>query len=415
MLRFALKRACLAFLLGFPASSLLGQVLAERVWVSAWTAPPDSEGPPQKPQTIRQFLRPSLGGSSLRIRLSNLFGKASLTLGPVNVALPATGSATQPGSGHALTFSGQATVTIPAGGSALSDPVSMKVVALQELAISLYLPTEVPASTIHGFGNRTAYLARGADATAAVAFPPGETDDSRYYLTDVEVAAGPGAQTVVAFGDSITDGVGSRLDGYGRWPDALATKLQSDPATASIAVVNAGIAGNRILNDGVDPFVGPSGLGRFDRDALDKPGARWILLLSGSNDISASDMLPLPKDQVSAQQIIEGMKRLIARAHAKGLRIMGATLLPKAGVRKPFVHTEVGAAKRRVLNDWIRSSGAFDAIVDFEQAMRDPARPDHLLPAYDSGDHLHPNEAGYLAMAALVHQRLFAAGRSAGQ
>ncbi|WLT32251.1 SGNH/GDSL hydrolase family protein [Geothrix sp. PMB-07] len=402
-----MRRACLGFLLGISASLLLAQAPMERAWVSAWTAPPDSEGPPLKPQTIRQILRPSIGGSSLRIRLSNLFGKAPLTLGPVHVAVPATGSAIQPGSDLALRFGGKPTVTIPVGGSALSDPVPMKVAALQELAISLYLPTEVPASTIHGFGNRTAYLSRGADATAAVAFPPGETDDSRYFLSDVEVAAVPGAQTLVAFGDSITDGVGSKLDGYGRWPDALAARLQDSPATAAIAVVNAGIAGNRILNDGVDPFVGPSGLARFDRDALDKPGARWVLLLSGSNDISASDMLPLSKDQVSAQQIIEGMKRLIARAHAKGLRIMGATLLPKAGVRKPFVHTEAGAAKRRVLNDWIRSSGAFDAIVDFEQVMGDPARPDHLLPAYDSGDHLHPNEAGYQAMAALVYRRLF--------
>lgn len=269
------------------------------------------------------------------------------------------------------------------------------------------MPADVPASTIHGFGNRTAYLSRTGNATAALTFPPGDTDDSRYFLTDLDVAASAGAQAVVAFGDSITDGVGSRLDGYGRWPDALPAKLQNDPTTASIAVVNAGIAGNRILNDGVDPFVGPSGLARFDRDALDKPGARWILLLSGSNDISASDMLPLPKDQVSAQQIIEGMKRLIARAHAKGLKIIGATLLPKAGVRKPFVHTEAGAAKRVVVNAWIRTSGAFDAVVDFEQAMRDPARPDHLLPAYDSGDHLHPNEAGYQAMANLVYIRLF--------
>lgn len=405
---FALRRVCLAFLLGSTASLLPSQPPEERAWVSAWTAPPDSEGPPLKAQTIRQILRPSIGGSSLRIRLSNLFGKAPLTLGPVRVAVHATGSAIRPGSDLALTFGGKATLTIPMGGSALSDPVPMKVAALRELAVSLNLPSDVPASTIHGFGNRTAYFFPGADATAAVAFPAGITDDSRYFLTDVDVAASPGAMAVVAFGDSITDGVGSRLDGYGRWPDALAAKLQNDPALASISVVNAGIAGNRILNDGVDPFVGPSGLARLDRDALDKPGARWILLLAGSNDISASDMLPLPKDQVSAPQIIEGMKRLIARAHARGLKIMGATLLPKAGVGKPFKHTEAGAAKRVALNAWIRNSGAFDAIADFEQAMRDPARPDRLLPAYDSGDHLHPNEDGYQAMAALVHLRLFA-------
>jgi len=402
-----LKRACLCFLLASSAALLPAQTPVEAHWVVAWTASPDSDGPPLKAQTIRQILRPSLGGSSVRIRLSNLFGKAPITLGPVHVALHATGSAIQPGSDHALTFGGKPTLTIPAGGNALSDPMPMQVAALQELAVSLYLPTDIPASTLHGFGNQTAYLSRTGDATAAVSFPPGDTDDSRYFLTDLDVTTSPRAAAVVAFGDSITDGVGSKLDGYGRWSDALTARLQSDPTMASIAVVNAGIAGNRILNDGVDPFVGPSGLSRFDRDALDKPGVRWVLLLAGSNDISAADMLPSPKDQVSAQQIIEGMKALIARAHTKGIKIMGATLLPKAGVGKPFVHTEVGAAKRVVVNAWIRSSGAFDAIVDFEQVMRDPAHPDRLLPAYDSGDHLHPNEAGYRAMAASIDLQLF--------
>lgn len=406
-----LKRVFLGVLLGSAATLLPAQAPAEPRWVSAWTAAPDSEGPPLKAQTVRQIIRPSVAGSGLRIRLSNLFGKAPLTLGPVHVALPATGSAIQPGSDQALTFGGKPTVSIPVGGSALSDPARMKVAALRELAISLYLPADVPVSTIHGFGNRTAYLSRTGDATAAPSFPPGDTDDSRYFLTDVDVTASPRAATVVAFGDSITDGVGSKLDGYGRWPDALTARLQSDPTTASIAVINAGIAGNRILNDGVDPFVGPSGLSRFDRDALDKPGVRWVLLLAGSNDISAADMLPSPKDQVSAQQIIEGMKLLIARAHAKGIKIMGATLLPKAGVGKPFVHTAAGAAKRVAVNAWIRSSGAFDAVVDFERTMGDPQHPDHLLPAYDSGDHLHPNEAGYKAMAELIDLRLIAKAR----
>lgn len=406
-----LTRVFLGALLALAAALLPAQTPAEPHWVSAWTAAPDSEGPPLKAQTIRQIIRPSVAGSGLRIRLSNLFGKAPLTLGPVHVALPATGSATQPGSDHALTFSGKPTITIPVGGSALSDPIHMKVAALRELAITLYLPADVPASTIHSFGNRTAYLSRTGDATAAPSFPPGDTDDSRYFLTDVDVIANPRATALVAFGDSITDGVGSKLDSYGRWPDALTARLQSDPTTASIAVINAGIAGNRILNDGVDPFVGPSGLSRFDRDALDKPGLRWVLLLAGSNDISAADMLPSPKDQVSAHQIIEGMKLLIARAHAKGLKILGATLLPKAGVGKPFVHTATGAAKRVAVNAWIRSSGAFDAVVDFERAMGDPQHPDRLLPAYDSGDHLHPNEAGYKAMAKLIDLRLIAKAR----
>lgn len=403
-----LRRASLSFLLGLATTLLPAQ--AEGRWVAAWTASPDSEGPPLKAQTIRQIIRPSIGGRSLRIRLSNQFGKAPLTLGPVHVALRATGSATQPGSDHAVTFDGKPTVIIPVGGSALSDPVPMKVAALRELAVSLYLPTDLAASTVHGFGNQTAYLSRTGDATAALTFPAGDTDDSRYFLTDLDVAATPQAEVVVALGDSITDGVGAKLDGYGRWPDVLAARLQANPVLARVAVVNAGIAGNRILNDGVEPFVGPSGLSRFDRDALSKPGVRWIILLAGSNDISAADMLPLPKDHVSAQQIIEGMKTLIARAHAKGIKIMGATLLPKAGVKKPFVNTEAGAAKRVAVNAWIRTSGAFDAIVDFEHLMGDPAHPDHLRPAYDSGDHLHPNEAGFQAMADLIDLRLFTSG-----
>ena len=184
--------------------------------------------------------------------------------------------------------------------------------------------------------------------------------------------------------------------------------MQADPALASIAVVNSGIAGNRLLNDASEPFVGPSMLSRFERDALSKPGVRWILLAqSGSNDISAADMLDTQKDKVSAQQIIAGMQQLIARAHAAGIKVYGATLLPNAGVRKPFVLTPEAQAKRKEVNAWIRSSGAFDAVVDFEKLMGDPARPDHLAPAYDSGDHLHPNDAGFKAMAAAIDLRVF--------
>jgi lysophospholipase L1-like esterase len=223
----------------------------------------------------------------------------------------------------------------------------------------------------------------------------------------VEVAAAADARTIVVIGDSITDGVGSALDANRRWPDALAERLQADPALASIAVVNSGIAGNRLLNDASAPFVGPSMLSRFERDALSKPGVRWILLLTGSNDISAADMLDTQRDKVSAQQIIAGMQQLIARAHAAGIKVYGATVLPKAGVRKPFVHTPEAQAKRNDLNAWIRSSGAFDAVVDFAQLMGDPARPDYLASAYDSGDHLHPNDAGYKAMAAAIDLRVF--------
>ena len=238
-------------------------------------------------------------------------------------------------------------------------------------------------------------------------FPSGNADASRYFLTGVDVEADAGAATVVVLGDSITDGVGSTPDRDARWPDALAARLQANRTTASIAVVNAGVAGNRILNDGRPPYIGPSSLSRFDRDVLDTPGVRWIILLQGSNDVSAADTLTTPQDQVSARQIIEGMTALIERAHARGLAIYGATLLPLEGVGKPFVSTDAGREKRRAINDWIRTGGAFDGVIDFERVMGDPARPGRLRPAFDSGDHLHPNDAGYAAMAAAVDTNLF--------
>jgi lysophospholipase L1-like esterase len=375
-------------------------------WIATWAAAPDSPGPPLKAQTVRQIIRTSIGGSSLRIRLSNLFGTASVTFGPVHVAKAASGSAIKQGTDHAVTFGGKPTVTIARGTDALSDPVTFRVAALEELAVSLYLPAGTETSTIHSTAIQTAFISPG-DATAATIFPKSETDNSRYFLTDIEVAASADARAIVIVGDSVTDGVGSTEDGNARWPDALAARLQANQALASIAIVNSGISGNRILNDGAEPYLGPSTLARFDRDALNKLGVRWILLLQGINDITAAEVLKTPRDQVSAQQIIDGMKTLIARAHKKGIKIWGATLLPRGGAQGSRPHTAAGEAKRQTLNAWIRTSGAFDAVIDFEQVMRDPARPDHLNPAFDSGDHTHPNDAGYKAMAAAIDLRLF--------
>jgi lysophospholipase L1-like esterase/glyoxylase-like metal-dependent hydrolase (beta-lactamase superfamily II) len=375
-------------------------------WVAAWSAAPDQEGPPLTGKTIRQVVRPSFGGSLVRLRLSNLYGSAAVTVGPVRIARHAGESAIQPGTDRAFTFGGKPTVTIAQGGDALSDPVALPVAALEQIAISLYVVDSGNSTTWHGVGMQTAYIASG-DVTAATKLAGSETDTSRYILTDVEVAGRADARTVVVIGDSITDGVGSANDANRRWPDALADRLRADPMLGSVAVINSGVAGNRLLNDASEPFVGPSLLSRFERDALSKPGVRWIILLSGSNDISAADMLDTPKDKVSAQQIIAGMKQLIERAHARGVKVYGATLLPKAGVAKPFIHTPEAQSKRDEVNAWIRASGAFDAVVDFDRLMRDPARPDHLAPAFDSGDHLHPNEAGFKAMAEAIDLTLF--------
>jgi lysophospholipase L1-like esterase len=203
---------------------------------------------------------------------------------------------------------------------------------------------------------------------------------------------------VVVLGDSIAYGVGATANAYARWPDVLAARL----APASVAVVNAGIAGNRLIRDAVPPFVGPSMLGRLQRDALDQAGVRWIVLHAGSNDINAGDVLATPDQQASAQDIIDSMQMLIRRAHQRGVKVCGATLLPYGGVGAPFVYTAAGEGKRQAVNAWIRSTSLLDAMVDFDAQLRDPSQPERLLPAYDSGDHLHPNDRGYQVMAALM-------------
>ena len=375
-----------------------------RTWVASWAAAPDSAGPVLNAQTVRQIVRISAGGSAVSIRLSNLFGAGPITLGPVHVALHAKEADTVAGSDHVLLFDGKPTVTIAKGESVLSNPVKMDVKALQELAISIYVPADASyhPSTIHNAGLATAYITESGDATAAVQFPRDEVSGNRFFLTDVDVAGPPAKQTIVTFGDSITDGVGAKPDANDRWPDDLAARLQADPRHASIAVANAGIGGNRILHDD----FGPSALARFDRDALDKPGVRWIVLLEGINDIGGSGEAWDAKDKISARQLIDGMKTLIDRAHARHVKIYGATLTPYGGNGWPY-HSAAGEKTRQEVNAWIRTGGAFDGVVDFDKAVRDPAAPEKMLPAYDSGDHLHPSSAGYRAMANAVDLNLF--------
>jgi lysophospholipase L1-like esterase len=353
---------------------------------------------------VRQVVRTSIGGSGLRIRLSNLYGDGPVTIGPVHVALQASGSSIQPDSDHALTFDRKSTVTIPKGESVLSDTAAMPVASLQELAISIYVTNTSGHSTIHSAGMATAYIVDG-EATADRALSNSEVNGSRFFVTDVEVAATPSARAIVTFGDSITDGTNSTPDTNRRWPDVLASRLQANSELASIGVVNAGISGNRILNDG----AGVSALKRFDRDALSKPNVYWIIFLEGINDIGWAGQATTPSEIVSAQQIIDGMKTLIARAHAKGIKIYGATLTPFGGMQWPY-HSASGEQKRQAINAWIRSSGAFDAVIDFDKTVRDPAQPNRFLPAYDSGDHLHPSDAGYKAMADSIDLHLFAQG-----
>lgn len=401
---------------GFAATSIAFAEEAANAtkpqWVATWGAAPVAAGPALKAQTVRQVIRTSIGGTDLRLHFSNLFGTEAVTIGPVRLARHADGPAIAAGTDQPVTFEGAATATIPAGGEVISDAVFLPASALEELVVSLYLPRGAATPTVHQVGNQTVFIASGDVTSALRIVPEGEADDTRYFLTGIDVAAAPGACAIVALGDSITDGVGSTENGNARWTDRLAERLQADPSLAHIAVVNAGIAGNRILNDAVAPYRGPSSLSRVDRDVLDQAAIGWMVLLQGGNDISASDVLKkVPGQNVSAQQIIEGMKALVARAHARGIRVVGATLLPRGGTEFPAPPTPAANAKREALNAWIRSSGAFDAVVDWDKTMGDPAHPDRLAPAYDSGDHLHPNDAGYQAMAAAIDLQLFAGGR----
>jgi lysophospholipase L1-like esterase len=377
---------------------------ADGGWRTAWSSAPDSAGPALPAQTLRQVVRTSTQGTRVRIRLSNLFGTQPLTVGAAHVGLSAGGARVAAGSDRPLLFGGRPGVTIEAGGSALSDPVDLTVGALQPLAVSLYLPAPVAVSTVHGFGLQTAYLQAPGDATGSADFPSRATDDSRYFLSDVEVLGPDAGRTLAIVGDSIADGVGARNDQDARWPDALAARLQADPALATIGIANGGIAGNRVLHDESDPYVGPSAVSRFGRDALDKPGVRWILVHEGLNDITASLLLADPKQHVTVEQVEAGLRALAERAHARGIRIWAGTLMPLAGTKR--FYSETVERQRQAVNAWIRTSGVFDAVVDFDAAMRDPLEPTRLNPAYDSGDHLHPNEAGYRVMAQLVDLRL---------
>ncbi|WP_201313493.1 SGNH/GDSL hydrolase family protein [Dyella sp. EPa41] len=398
--RFALWMSCF-----FCFASACAATGGEAHWIGAWSASPDAAGPAVSDQTIRQVVRISAGGTAVRVRLSNLDGAAPLMLGPVRVASHTEGGAIAPGTDHAVSFNGKPTITLAKGEAAWSDAVEMTVRPLQELAVSLYVPANAGvASTLHSAAMATAYLTEQGDATTSVRFPGTETNGSRFFLTDVDVASVPEGATIVAFGDSITDGVGSNADAQQRWPDDLATRLQGDARFQAVGVANAGIGGNRILHDD----YGPSALSRFDRDALDKANVRWIVLLEGINDIGNSGPQAKAEDRVTAEQVTGGMKTLIQRAHARGIRIVGATLTPFGGASWPY-HSAANEAKRKAVNDWIRHGGAFDAVVDFDKAIRDPAHPDRMLPAYDSGDHLHPNGAGYKAMAASIDLGLFQA------
>jgi lysophospholipase L1-like esterase len=365
-------------------------------WLGSWAAAPAGVGDLNCQNcTIRDVVHSTISGQPVRIRLSNVFGTAPLVVAHTTVALPvAAGSGSvRPGTLRDVTFGRSRSVTIPAGQSALSDPVPLRLPADSDLLVSTFTPGQPTLLTWHPDAQQTSYVATGADqagATDQASFP--QTTGAWYLVTDVEVTGTAARGDVVTFGDSITDGWQSTPNADHRWPDVLADRLRALPPGHQLGVENEGISGNRVLLDGGNGF-GPSALSRYDRDVLTQPGARSVIILLGINDIQQTP------HQLDPNAIIAGLRQLVDRAHARGIRVIGGTVLPFEGWLTYDAQEE---AARQGVNDWIRGSHAFDAVVDFDAVTRDPADPHRMLPAYDSGDHLHPNDTGYAAMGNAV-------------
>jgi lysophospholipase L1-like esterase len=378
-------------------------------WVATWGASPfafQAFGPAPAPspfsnQTVRQKLRISVGGEQVRIRFSNELGTTPLAIGAATLALAGRDSAIDPASLRELTFGGAASITVPAGAPALSDPVDLVVNDLAELAISLYLPEETAPATMHM--GRSAYVSAAGDFTQAQDLQGAELTTNHVFLTGVYVRTNESVAVVAALGDSITDGAASTPHSYNSWPDHFAARLAAD----NIAIVNHGISGNQVLRDG----AGISALARFDRDVLATPGLTHVVVLEGINDIGTGGFNfpgttgPAPAERTAAD-LIAGYRQLIARAHANGLKIYGATLTPFEGTFAGY-YTPAKDEVRIEVNDWIRDSGEFDAVIDFEAAIRDETNPRVMRGEYDSGDKLHPGDAGYERMADSVDPALF--------
>ncbi|WP_215403181.1 SGNH/GDSL hydrolase family protein [Janthinobacterium sp. JC611] len=378
-------------------------------WLASWMASPqavwgsDFLFPSNVPavlqaQTVRQVARLSVGGPRVRIVLSNAYGKVPLRIGAATVALAASGSAIEAGSLRTLTFAGQPSASVAPGAPLVSDPVELSVPDLARLTVSLHLPQASPTSTFHWDGRETAWIApQDQTRVARIDEASGvQTTTARLLLSAIEVEAVPGAQAVAILGDSITDGASASLGKDARWPDVLAERL----APQGVAVINAGISGARLLSDG----MGENALARFERDVLAQPGVRTVVVLLGINDISWPGTAFAPRaPRPTLEELSSGYARLVAQARRRGVRVVGATLTPFAGALSgtplsDYYQLDKDALRQR-LNAWIRASGTFDAVLDFDAWARDPAHPQRLLPAYDSGDHLHPGDAGNRALA----------------
>jgi lysophospholipase L1-like esterase len=414
----ALKNGKL-FLLLLSLTSISTQSKAQtavkpQLWIATWgtsqqTPEPQNALPADdlRDATVRQIVHLSAGGLQLRIHLSNAFGTQPLHFTAVHIARPlsSASSAIDPATGKAITFAGAPDVIIPPGAEFVSDPIDFPAAPLSNLAVTLHLDAPPVPQTGHPGSRATSYYVHG-DSVAAPNLVNPKQVDHWYQLSEVDVPASPGAATIVALGDSITDGHGATTNGNDRWTDVLAARLQALPATRNIAVSNQGIGGNHLLTDG----LGPNALARFDRDVLAPAGVRWLIVFEGVNDLGglARNGEVTPAEHAAlVQRILAAYQQLIARAHAHELRVIGATITPYTG--SDYYHPSLlSEADRQTVNQWIRSSGHFDAVIDFDKVVADPHHPDRLLPDYDSGDHLHPSPAGYRAMGEAVPLVLFA-------
>lgn len=386
-------------------------------WGSAMMAVPRGGAPDVTNKTLREIVHTSVGGSHVRIWLSNRFGEMPLHVGAAHIAissngsagylpdgkqdLSADGTAIQSGSDRALTFNGMDSIVIPPGAAVVSDPVALDVPALSDLAVSIYLPDPTLVSTEHSYADQLSYTATGNVTGAADLAGKDKRVHSWYYLSGVDVEA-PGDSAVVAFGDSITDGAYSTANANHRWPDYLAARLAADPATKKagvLGVANVGIGGNRVLLDG----AGPNAVSRINWDIVARSNAKYVIILESINDIGRFMTDRQPYGDLT-QRLESGIAQLAAQAHQHGMKVIGATLTPYEGCG---YYSEGGEAVRDALNQWIRTSPIFDGVADFDKAVHDPANPNHFAAQYDSGDHLHPKDAGYEAMANSIDLSLF--------
>jgi lysophospholipase L1-like esterase len=373
-------------------------------WVGTWASTPaPADGVSLSSPTIRMFPRISIGGDTIRVRLSNAAGNGDLVIGSTHVAIRASGAAIQPGTDRVVTFNGSSQVKIPAGAFAISDPVSLPVAPLHDLAVSIHIPNDIPASfgVTGRYSRQQNFLSPPGDFTGHEVMHTSRMVDDWYFLSGIDVLTSGDVGGIVALGDSITDGNISTYDAFARWPDQLARRLVARGGKM-FGVMNQGLGGNRIVHDG----RGKCGVRRFDRDVLAQPGVTHAIVVLGINDIR--NRSGLAEEVVTAQEMIDGLNQMAVRARDHGVKLFGGTLSPFEN--ETFMlgaYTLAGEAKRVAVNEWIRASGAFDAVIDFDEGLRDPSHTTRMLPIYDNGDHLHPGDVGYNHMGDMIDLSLF--------